>query len=1586
MSTSIMEAIDDIRVRSRNEAEKGRLFENLMKSALLKDVVYEDRFERIWRWSEWAKDRDGFNTKDTGVDLVALERDGGYCAIQCKLYNEDNRLTKRDIDSFFSTSEREPFTSRLLIYTGRDIGPNAKDNFENRKIRCNILHPIQLSVELDKWPVHKDSEVDDIVVKKNAYQLREHQKKAVKDIETGFQSHERGKLIMACGTGKTFVSLRAAEKIAGVGGRVLYLVPSISLLQQTMREWAEQKEVKHKYIGICSDTRAGRDDEDSTLTELELPVTTNLGTIAEALCKQYKNEMLVVFCTYQSLELIEKAQSSSAPMFDFTICDEAHRTTGIELSEKGGSPFTLIHDGERIKSKRRLYMTATPKLYRQNVKDKAADHSAEIYSMDDIKLYGPELHHLNFSNAVDQGLLTDYKVIVFGVSEEHVDAALQKYLADAEGDINLTDAAKIVGCWSVMMDPEDRKSADLEVVPIKRAIAFTNTIRASEHLVRHWSKLVEYVKSLDNGENENVMECSLQHVDGKHHALDRRGRLEWLKGNDGPRSCRVLSNARCLSEGVDVPALDAVMFMSPKSSKTDIVQAVGRVMRKFSRKEYGYIILPVVVPSGVSPENVLDDNTKFAAVWNVLSALRSHDERFDIDINRMDLSRKPSSKLIFRPTKHLDEDDTRRPTGVLKYPPLFDLPGWDIDLRVFHAKVVEKCGDRRYWESWAKDVADIFKRLVGRIDRLLQKPENKFLREWYDSFYQELKGSINENITKSDAIEMMAQHIITEPVFSALFENYKFSQNNPVARALDKLREDFSEFGLEAELSDVEGFYESVRSRARGLDNSEARQRVLMELYEKFFTTAMKKDAERLGIVYTPVEVVDFILNSANWVLENEFGKTFSSDNVHVLDPFAGTGIFLVRLLQSDLIEFDDLERKYLRECHTNEIVLLAYYIATVHIEEAYHGRLQEESDVESYEAFPGAVLCDTFTSFEQSEDIGGVRDLLAGNSRRAKEQRKIPIQVIVGNPPWSAGQRSVADENPNADYPDLRLRVLQTYAKYSTASLKSSLYDYYKLALRWASDRIGENGVIAFVTNGSWIDGRADSGIRACLEREFSKIYVLNLRGNARTSGEARKKEGDNVFGQGSRAMVAITLLVKRSDNCTKDCEIVYKDIGDYHTKAAKLGIIKEWGSIGGVENWQRVTPNEQYDWINQRTKDFSRYSIIGKKTKKRDQDTSSVFSLFSQGLKTGRDAWIYSYSKEKMRVNAEKLMDACNAVMCMSKNVKADQVRMNAVEHYPQIGWDDDIVRKIVKGDMMTYNVEKERISMYRPFVKKHCYLDYSLVQRKFLNDKIYPTAKKCSESIYTSGVGAQKEYSVLITNCIPDVSMMPSGQGFPRYRFENIEEDQPPDILSGLNDGSVNNLSNDVLLKMRSELSNDRIDMDDLFCYVYGLLHSLEYRERYKNDLMKSLPRIPFYKCYMELIEAGKQLKKLHLEYETCEEYPLIANCNTSERNMSAACVIGKKPMKLFGKKLNSLKINEKMSLSGIPADAHEYVVNGKSPLGWFIDQYQYKLDDLSGIQSNPNDWFEDPKDLISSIKRAVHVSVETVSIMKALPKIE
>ena len=831
---------------------------------------------------------------------------------------------------------------------------------------------------------------------------------------------------------------------------------------------------------------------------------------------------------------------------------------------------------------------------------------------------------------------------------------------------------------------------------------------------------------------------------------------------------------------------------------------------------------------------------------------------------------------------------------------------------------------------------------------------------------------------------MMAQHLLTRPVFEALFENYDFASGNPVSIALDSLQNDFGEFGLEDETRDLKGFYESVRMRARGIDNSEGRQRVLLELYEKFFANALKKDAERLGIVYTPVEVVDFILHSANEVLQKEFSRNLSDEGVHVLDPFAGAGVFLARLLQSDLIQASDLERKYREELHANEIVLLAYYIAAVNIEEAYRGERREDS---GYEPFNGIVLTDTFNLNKKGEKPTFFpKEWLPDNNARAERQQKLPIQVIVGNPPWSAGQKSSADDNPNVEYLALEQRVRETYAEYSTVTLKNSLYDTYKLAIRWASDRLPEQGIIAFVTNGSWIDGNVDAGIRACLAEEFSSVYVLHLRGNTRTQGERAHREGGQVFGSGSRAPVAITILVKNPNAAHDGCCIRFRDIGDYLKREEKLIALREAVSISGFGDWQEITPDKHYDWIRQRSDAFQQFYPLGSKDAKAGNADDAIFGLYSRGLATSRDVYIYNFSCSTCAGNALRMTEdylAALSEMQANPELTEDAAAHN---HATNLKWDRELMNKLKRKNKTEFDAGYIRKAAYRPFVATNCYADYIFVNCKYQMDRIFPGSLSENRVICVSGIGSNKPFSVLMTDIMIDVQLISNGQCFPRYCYP--KQADAPDAMEVLPciekvPDRIDNISDTALNTFRENYRDNSITKDAIFDYIYGVLHAPSYREAFANDLSKEIPRIPFAPDFHAFAEAGKALAAVHLGYETCEQHPLSLVFAHEGEPQPHHFRLTEKAMRFATPAKTTLIINKHVRLSGIPQAAHQYVINGRTPLEWFIDRYRIKRDKESGIFNDPNGWFEDPRDLVTAIERIVYVSVESTRIIEGLP---
>ncbi len=1583
---SIHAILDELRVGARSKRDQGDRFERLIAAYLRTDPLYKARFSDVWLWNEWPERG---HRPDTGIDLVARERETeGFCAIQCKFFDPDHYLQKGDIDSFFTASGKAPFTTRLLVSTTDRWSKHAEDALTGQTLPVTRLRVQDLAESPIDWSRFSLRKPEDIQLRKRK-DLRPHQQVALGKVRDGFRTSARGKLIMACGTGKTFTALRIAEELTPKeSATVLFLVPSISLLSQSLREWTSEASRKLRAFAVCSDTQVGRpaDSEDLHTHDLAFPATTNAALLAKAGKHGGNGKLTVVFSTYQSIQAVADAQKKGLPEFDLIICDEAHRTTGVKLADEDESHFVRVHDGDFVRAQRRLYMTATPRIFSDVTKTKAEENDAEIASMDDERLYGPEFHRLGFSEAVASGLLTDYKVMVLAVDEKYVSRTFQKQLADEDSELRLEDAVKITGCWNGLAKrfTEDSAATETDPAPMKRAVAFCRSIKDSKRITGLFGQVVEsYIK--EHPEEPGLLRCEVDHVDGTFNALARNARLDWLKAESGGDGiCRVLSNARCLSEGVDVPALDAVMFLNPRNSVVDVVQSVGRVMRRAEGKQYGYIILPIGIPADMRPDEALKNNQKYKVVWQVLQALRAHDDRFNATINQLELNktRPPQIQVVGvsgRETEGTSQSRAPNGEGQQYYLAFPQIGEWRDAI---YARIVEKCGDRRYWETWAKDVAEIAERHVARISALVDG-KGSVARRAFAEFLAELQASLNPSVSRDDAIEMLSQHLITRPVFDALFDGHEFTRSNPVSVAMQKMLDALQEENLEKETVALESFYESVRIRARGIDNAEGKQRIVIELYDKFFRTAFPRTAERLGIVYTPVEIVDFIIHSVQAVLTAEFGVGLSAEGVHVLDPFTGTGTFLVRLLQSGLIARADLRRKYLKELHANELVLLAYYIAAVNIESTYHALSGAP-----YESFPGIVLTDTFQMTETRGTT--LASMFPENNRRAALQNETDIRVVIGNPPWSVGQESQNDGNVNLEYPQLDERIRQTYAASSSADLVRNLYDSYIRAFRWASDRLKERGVIAFVSNGAIVSKKTMDGFRKCVGDEFTSIYCFDLRGDQRTQGVVSRMEGGKVFGSGSRAGVAITVLV-RNPSAAQPRRLLYHDIGDYLTAPEKLQRVAEFQSVKGVP-WVEVTPNAAGDWVRQRGDDFGHLLALGEKDRDRTEPLT-VFSTYASGIVTNRDAWAYGFSAAAVAANMRRMSAVYNQHVIAYR--KANSGRKKAqwldIESFidrdeRRIKWSRGLKNALKAGRDHPFSEERIVRALYRPFCKKWVYFDRGMNELVGELPEMFPGANSPNLAICVPAAGTRRAFSVLMTDTLPDSKVAPDGtQFFPRFVY--AAEGSPTDLFqatSGDQIGGRREAITDAALNwFRVSYARDDITKEDIFFYVYGVLHSPDYRDRFANELKVQPPRIPLSRAFDAFAAAGRRLSALHVGYETAAEYPLREQWTALTRDPGAYRVTRMQYAR-EGKKVDKscICVNSSLMLAGIPPEAHEYVINGRTPLEWVMDQYEASSDRDSGIASDPNDASSDPMYIVGLLKKAVTVAVESVRIIRGL----
>lgn len=1583
MQTSIHDILDELAKSATDHRDKGDKFERLIKAYLSTDPLYVARFSDVWLWNDWP-DRKG--KTDTGIDLVARERDtGALVAIQCKFYAPTYILQKGDIDSFFTASGKSPFAERLIVSTTDKWSKHAEDALVAQQIpvvRMRVQDLDDSSVDWSKFSLAKP----DVVKLRTKKRLRKHQATALKKVEAGFAEHDRGKLIMACGTGKTFTSLKIVEHLVPEKGLVLFLVPSISLLSQSLKEWTAEAEIEIRSFAVCSDTKVGKHSEDISAHDLAYPATTDAKRLIQAVSVRPKGDkrLTVIFSTYQSIQVISDAQKKGLADFDMIICDEAHRTTGVTLSDEDESTFKRVHDAKFLKADKRLYMTATPRLYSDDSKSKAEEAGAEIASMDDETKFGPEFHRLGFGEAVGAGLLSDYKVMVLAVDEKSVSRAFQSQLADENNELTLDDAVKIVGCWNGLSKRLAHVEGDNTLAtdphPMRRAVAFAKDIKSSQKLANQFETIVD--SYIDGHEDEGLLRCQVDHVDGTYNVLRRNEKLDWLKADTDKDGliCRILSNARCLSEGVDVPALDAVLFLNPRDSVVDVVQSVGRVMRKSEGKTYGYIILPVGIPADMTPEEALKDNKRYKVVWQVLQALRAHDDRFNAMVNQIDLNktRPDSLQVIGVGGGPGDNGEGNGPGANVQIG--FSFPHLEEWRDAIYAKIVLKVGDRRYWEQWAAGVAEIAERLSTRIKALLDDPKSKHQKA-FGRFLKGLRQNINPSIDQDDAIEMLSQHLITKPVFDALFDGYSFAEHNPVSISMEKMLKILEGESLEKDAESLNKFYAQVRKRAEGIDNPEGKQKVIYELYETFFKTAFKKMSDRLGIVYTPVQVVDFIIKSADDVLRREFGAGLADKGVHVLDPFTGTGTFMVRLLQSGLISPEDAKRKFGSELHANELVLLAYYIAAINIEEAYHGLTGGD-----YTPFEGIVLTDTFQLNEGDDQF---EEMLPENSARAKKQKSRDIRVIIGNPPYAEGQDDGNDNNQNLDYAKLDARIAETYAKRSSSKLKNSLYNSYIRAFRWASDRVKQEGVVCFVSAGGWIDGNSMDGFRASIGEEFSAIYVLNLRGNARTSGEQRQREAGNIFRSGSRSSIAITLLVKKKGHAGP-AAIHYHDIGDYLSYDEKIAEISRLTSVDNVP-WVKLTPNAEFDWLNQRSEGFQKLMPLS-------DDPGALFTIRSSGIKSNRDPWVYNFSKAAVEKAMKRLITTYNrevdkhGAAAKAKGKDGPDYAASVIDKDPtKIKWTREVIADLCRGRKYTFESESLRLATYRPYVKQWMYFNERLNNCVYQMPQLFPTPDQSNLVIQVTGPGSTKDFSCLIHSNLPDLEVISKGNCFPLYVYAERKEGGQADMLQGEAGAGYtqkDGISDVGLKRFREAYSDNKIEKADVFYYVYGVLHAPDYRQRFAADLRRVLPRIPLAKDFRAFSEAGRQLAELHLNYETADPYQLGEMSSQLALDQDKGSKVVQLRFAKNGKAEDKTAIvySSRLTLTGIPPETHDYVVNGKSALEWVMERFRIDTDTASGIGNDANDWSDDPMYIVNLIKRVVRVSVETVKIVKSLPALQ
>ena len=1626
--------LESIKQASNNiKRDAGTRFETLIKDWLTQDQSYCDLFSKVETFEEWASSHPELEQsgKDIGIDLVATLEDDpdAFAAIQCKFYDKDAVVPKSGVDSFIAASNRDYFKQRYIITTNENWSENALTEMQNVTPPIQLVRRSMLASSRINWSVYLNTGK---VVQQKKRTPRKYQEEAIQRVIEGFKTNNRGKLIMACGTGKTFTSMKIAEKMEGNNGFVMFLVPSLALLSQTLTDWKRQCAVPIHAFAVCSDATTGKADlknvdEITSASDLSYPATTKADRLAEEVKKaRSKTGMTVIFSTYQSIEVVSEAQHKfGMEEIGLIICDEAHRTAGGHYQDESDAPFQRIHSDDFIKGKKRLYMTATPRIYGDLVKEQKNNGEVVLYSMDDEQIYGPTFHTITFSQAVALGSLVDYKVIVLSVEENILkERALSDYELVQAGGLPVKHAAKVIGCWRALskLDLVNEVSMSDDRQPMRRAVGFAQIIEPNiKHLDRTSSKrftenfesTIEEFKDQQFEElskkDKNLsreaydlaypLKCETRHIDGSMNATEKDALLNWLREEPEENVCKILFNVRCLSEGVDVPSLDAVLFLSPRKSQVEVVQTVGRVMRVSPQtgKKRGYVIIPIVTPAGLDPSVALNNNADFDVVWQVLNALKSIDTEFGaivdgqrniIDSSKIEVVCVTNKKLNKKAKKNpkIIKSKPTKPTPPVQE--VFDFNHDEILEQEIRARIVKRVGNRREWGDWAEDVGKICQLQIKHINDVLKDPTKTKSREAFESFKKELKATLNDSLTDDEIVEMLGQHVVTQPILDALFTiqtsegtSYEFSKQNPIAIAMTSMMDSLDKESMRLATKSLEDFYRSVRNRTRTIKTSADRQLLIKELFEKFFKAAFPKQQEKLGIVYTPIEIVDFINQSVADLLKKEFNCSIADDGIHILDPFSGTGTFIARLMQSGLIPTDRLPNKFEHELHANEIVPLAYYVASMNIEGVFH----ELCPNEVYQPNKVMIWTDTFANNRQSSIFSTT---LGENNARLAELNRQDIRIIIGNPPYSVGQESANDNNQNEHYAEVDARIAETYVSNSEAKNSRNSYDSFSRAYRWASDRIGNKGIIGFVTNASFLDSATFDGMRKCMVKEFSSIYIYHLKGNARTQGVQRQKEKDNVFGEGSRAPVAIVFLVKNPAS-TEHGKIYFHAVDDYLTREEKLACLRDDRSIACV-SMRNILPDVHGDWFNFRDDSFYKFIALSN-TSKEKISSKSLFKLSSHGLTTNRDIWVYNGSKVKIQnlmifsiteynssvdiFSKTKSLDTISTKIKWSRSLKNNLSRLNHSESF--------FKNKLIK-------------STYRPFFYQYVYFDRFWNEYVYSLPKIFPNRDTSNLAICSSGVGS-KEYSCLMVDHIPCLDFLEKTQCFPRWLPGEQTKGAEDTLDFGEQSVMPSGFSPEALPHFQAAYPGKPITEDDLFYYIYGILHSEDYRMRYANNLMKELPRIPrvaTYEQFMAFVEAGQELARLHMHFEDVAPYAGVKFEYTKVGQPSYR-VTQMKWGKIKGKTGNAAKdkttliYNDWITVKNIPLEAQEYVVNKKSALDWVVERACVSIDKASGIVNDFNDYAAEmgseryPLDLFLKV---ITVSLETMKIVKTLPKLE
>ena len=868
------------------------------------------------------------------------------------------------------------------------------------------------------------------------------------------------------------------------------------------------------------------------------------------------------------------------------------------------------------------------------------------------------------------------------------------------------------------------------------------------------------------------------------------------------------------------------------------------------------------------------------------------------------------------------------------------------------------------WHTAVSEFKDTVPELGDKLAALIEteRQNNPHFQEAFVSFHQQCQASINPNLSIAAVEEMLIQHLLTERIFRTVFDNPDFTRRNIIAREIENVIDVLTERTLNRSefLRPLEPFYAAIEKTAATITDFSQKQGFLNTVYEQFFQGFSVKVADTHGIVYTPQPIVDFMVKSVEHILQTEFDRSLSDSGVHIIDPFVGTGNFIVRIMQA--LDPISLERKYTAdppELQCNEVMLLPYYIANLNIEQQFY------TATSRYAPYEGICLVDTFEIAEERQ----LQLFSPANTERVEKQKQTPMFVVIGNPPYNAGQVNENDNNKNRKYETMDTRVRETYSQDSAARNKNALSDPYIKAIRWALDRIGEEGVVAFVTNNGFLDGVAFDGMRKHLADDCDAIYILDLGGNARK----RLKVSDaNVFG--IRVGVSINLFVKKKENPSESPRIFYYRTDELWNRKQKFDFLNGSQHAGEIA-WQSIQPDSRQTWLTEGLHpEFDSFIPMGTKETKaaKGKAVNVIFKTYSSGVKTNRDAWVYNFNRDALTENISGMIETYNEQVFKWERRKNPDTDVDdfVIADDEKIGWSSGLKLKLKSGKTVDFSEEKVRTALYRPFTKSNLYFDRVMTERVYMFPSVLPTSKTEMENqvICVAGVGNRKGFGCLITNMIPGIDLaFEKAQCFPFYTYDE----------DGTN--RRENITDWALAEFRTHYKDDTITKWDIFHYTYGLLHHPDYRETYQANLKRDLPHIPFAEDFWGFTKAGEQLASLHVNYESQPEYDGLERIQTPPLNWRV------EKMKLSKPDKTSLIYNDFLTLSGIPPEVFDYRLGTRSALEWVVDQYRVKTDKRSGIVNDPNR-ADDPQYIVKLIGKVITVSLETVDIIEGLPALD